>query len=153
MVQDPPHAGPATQLSRPFTLNRYLNDKDQPWHGIDQVVRVPEQVLATRPATPPDSTMSSTGYIDMGNTGESEKGLDGRQIQNIVRTAFALALDLGATHKPENIKMGLDTMKMFEETFNSSQGVDLEEEERDKENRFGEDEADDAGPSEGGIGE
>ena len=89
----------------------------------------------------------------MGNTGKSEKGLDGRLIQNIVRTAFALALDLGATHKPENIKMGLDAMKTFEESFNSRQGVDLEEEERDKENRFGEGEADHAGPSEGGLGD
>lgn len=90
----------------------------------------------------------------MANTRENseQEVVDGRQIKNIAWTAFALGLTLGATNKPGNIKKGLDTMKTFEETFNSTLGVDLEDEERDKENYLKVDEATNAGASDGGLG-
>ncbi|KAK4199253.1 P-loop containing nucleoside triphosphate hydrolase protein [Triangularia verruculosa] len=47
--------------------------------------------------------------------------LNGRQIKNIVRTAFALAVSEGTTIQLEHITMALDAMKAFEDDFDASQ--------------------------------
>lgn len=55
----------------------------------------------------------------------AQERLNGRQIKNIVRTAFALALGHDTTVRLEHVKMALDAMTKFEESFNASNGIDF----------------------------
>ena len=53
----------------------------------------------------------------------AQERLNGRQIKNIVRTAFALALGDDTTVRLEHVKMALDAMTTFEESFNARNGI------------------------------
>jgi len=48
--------------------------------------------------------------------------LNGRQIKNIVRTGFALALSAGTKLSPKHIAMGLKALKSFDSDFTEDAG-------------------------------
>jgi hypothetical protein len=48
--------------------------------------------------------------------------LNGRQIKNIVRTGFALALSAGVKLSPKHIAMGLKALKSFDSDFTEDAG-------------------------------